>query len=66
MKTIVIEGMMCNHCKARVEEILNSINGVTATVDLEKKSAFVNCEKEIDDSVLVKEITSEGYKVVSI
>lgn len=66
MKTIVIEGMMCNHCKARVEEILNSINGVTATVDLEKKSAFVNCEKEIDDSVLVKAITSAGYKVVSI
>ena len=40
-REILIEGMMCTHCSGRVEKALNSVNGVKATVDLEKKTAFV-------------------------
>lgn len=28
--------MMCEHCKAHVEKALNAIDGIQATVDLEK------------------------------
>ena len=33
-KTYKIEGMMCDHCRRRVEKVLNSLEGVTATVTL--------------------------------
>lgn len=38
-----IEGMMCAHCQAHVEKALNQINGVKATVDLEKNVLLLNC-----------------------
>lgn len=33
-RTIVIEGMTCEHCKARVESRLNELDGVSAKVNL--------------------------------
>ncbi len=65
-KNIVIEGMMCGHCTGRVNEILNAMDGVTATVSLETKSAEVTLTKEITDDVFVDAITNAGYKVISI
>ena len=41
MKKILVEGMKCEHCKAHVEKALNAIDGIQATVDLEKNCAFV-------------------------
>ena len=39
---IQVEGMMCNHCKARVENVCKEIPGVTsAEVDLQKKQVTV-------------------------
>lgn len=64
MKTIVIEGMMCMHCKAHVEKALNAIEGVTATVDLEKKTATIT--GDVADEILTKAITDAGYEVISI
>ena len=40
-KVLKIEGMMCGHCTGRVEKALNEMDGVTATVSLEGKSADV-------------------------
>lgn len=41
-KTLVIEGMMCNHCKATVEKALSGVPGVkSAVVDLGAKTATV-------------------------
>ena len=34
MKKVLVEGMMCEHCKAHVEKALNDIDGIQATVDL--------------------------------
>ena len=64
MKTMIIDGMMCMHCKAHVEKALNAIDGVTATVDLENKSATIT--GDVADEVLTKAITDAGYTVVSI
>ena len=64
MKTMVIEGMMCMHCKAHVEKALNAIDGVTATVDLENKTATIT--GDVSDEVLTKAVTDAGYEVISI
>ncbi len=65
-KTVKIEGMMCPHCQARVNTILNAIDGVSATVSLEDKAAYLTLTKEVDDEIITKTITENGYKVVGI
>lgn len=64
MKTMIIEGMMCEHCKAHVEKALNAIEGVSATVDLGAKIATIT--GEVTDDVLKKAVTDAGYEVISI
>lgn len=66
MKTMKIEGMSCAHCSGRVEKALNSIDGVSAVVDLEAKSAAVTLEKPVEDAVLKAAVEDVGYEVVSI
>lgn len=63
-KILKIEGMSCSHCSARVEQALNAIDGVQASVDLKKKRATV--ETDVADDVLVKAVEDAGYKVVKI
>ncbi len=63
-KILMIEGMSCAHCSARVENALNSIDGVKATVELKKKRAIV--ETEVADDVLVKAVEDAGYTVKEI
>ncbi|MBC8570841.1 heavy metal translocating P-type ATPase [Zongyangia hominis] len=65
-KTMIIEGMMCAHCSGRVESALNAIDGVSATVNLEEKSATVTLSQEVGDDVLTKAVTDAGYTVTSI
>lgn len=63
-KILMIDGMSCGHCSARVESALNAIEGVKATVELKKKRAIV--ETDVADEVLVKAVEDAGYKVVKI
>lgn len=65
-KEMIINGMNCSHCSARVEAALNAVGGVRANVDLEKKTAFINCPDSISDDLLTKTVTDAGYTVVSI
>ncbi len=65
-KTIIIEGMMCMHCVARVQKALEDIDGVTAQMDLDKKAAYLTLEKEVSDEILTKAVTDAGYQVVTI
>lgn len=48
-KRVQIEGMTCEHCKNRVENALNRLEGVSAKVNLKKKTAVVSMEKEVED-----------------
>lgn len=65
-KTIIIEGMMCEHCTGRVEKALREVEGVTDVVmSLEGKSATVTSD-DIADDVLKAAVTDAGYEVVSI
>lgn len=63
MDTVLkIEGMMCEHCKARVEKALREVPGVTeVSVNLKKKTATVSGSAAADD--LERAVTDAGYKV---
>ncbi len=63
-KILMIEGMSCPHCSARVESALNAIEGVRASVELKKKRAVV--ETEVADDVLIKAVEDAGYKVTAV
>ena len=64
MQTVIqVEGMMCVHCKARVENVCKGIAGVTdAVVDLQEKNVTVSGNADVD--VLKKAIIEAGYEVV--
>ena len=65
-KTMIIEGMSCGHCSARVEKVLNALDGVTAKVDLEAKTATIETEGKVSDEQLQAAVTDAGYDVVSL
>ena len=65
-KRMNIEGMMCPHCQKHVEKALNSIDGVKATVDLEKKCAYLQLDHDIDESILIQAVEDAGYSVKGI
>ncbi len=60
-KTFTVNGMKCIHCKAKVENALQSLKGVnTVKVNLEEKSAFVDYdENAVSDDDLRKAVRYE-------
>ncbi len=65
-KTIRIEGMTCSHCSGRVEMLLNRLDGVSAKVDLDAKTASVDITGDVSDALLKETVENAGYQVVSI
>ena len=66
-KTVKIEGMMCEHCKARVEKALAAVDGVSAVaVDLAAKQAIVTLNGAVSDDALTAAVTDAGYEVTGI
>ena len=64
MKIVIkVEGMMCPHCKARVESVCKSVSGtVDAVVDLQEKLVTVTGCAPVEE--LKKAITEAGYQVI--
>lgn len=58
---IKVEGMSCSHCSKRVEEALNAIEGISATVDLKKKKATIISQKPIDINQIISAVEKAGY-----
>ena len=66
-KKLLIEGMMCNHCKASVEKVLSTVPGVTAAqVDLDAKTATVTCDETVTDAALFAAVEKKGFKPVQM
>jgi cation transport ATPase len=66
-KTVMIEGMMCQHCANHVEEALLKVNNVKKVkVSLNKKCAVVKSKDEVLDEDIKKAIADAGYEVVEI
>jgi uncharacterized membrane protein YraQ (UPF0718 family)/copper chaperone CopZ len=63
-KEFKIDGMMCNHCKANVENGIAKIPGVTAVeVDLSTGIAYIE-GKDYNSSEVIETIKSLGYKYI--
>jgi copper chaperone CopZ len=65
-KILQIKGMSCGHCVARVEKVLNSIDGVEAKVDLNSNSANLLLSKDVSYETLKATVDNIGYEVVGI
>ena len=66
-KTILIEGMMCQHCVRHVNKALSGVAGVVSVeVDLDKKCAVVETDGTVTDDALTAAIVEAGYEVKGI
>ena len=61
-KRMIIDGMMCPRCVARVEKALNAVEGVEAKVDL--KGADVQVAEGVAEQALIDAVTGAGYTFV--
>lgn len=60
---IKVNGMMCTHCKARVEQVSKGVVGVEdAVVDLQAKTVTITGKADVDQ--IKKAIVDAGYEVV--
>ncbi len=66
-KTLKIEGMMCEHCEARVKKCLEALPGVeNAQVSHADGTAVVTAADTVSDETLKKAVEDQDYKVISV
>lgn len=65
-KTVIVEGMTCEHCKSWVEKAINDIDGAAAKVNIAKKQAVVSMERDVSDEEIRRAVEKAGYTVVEI
>jgi len=66
-KKLMVEGMMCNHCKASVEKVLAAVPGVSGVVvDLAAKIATISLTEDVADEVLFAAVEKKGFKPVKM
>ena len=58
---LVIGGMTCAACAARVQAKLNKVNGVTASVNLSTERAYITAPAHVSASDLVAVVEATGY-----
>lgn len=62
---LVIEGMKCEKCKAKVEKVIGEMEGVlSCTVDLAAKTATVETSKEHDAVDYMTVVEGAGFTLV--
>ena len=63
-KIVNIEGMMCKHCAAHVEEALKAI-GADVVVNLEENRAYIT-DTALTDEQIIAAVNEAGYSVTGI
>lgn len=63
---LTVSGMTCAKCALRVENSLNSIQGIWAQVDMGKKTAVVRGKQVLDYDNLSQAVRQSGYLVTQI
>ena len=58
---LVIGGMTCAACAARVQAKLNKLDGVTAAVNLATERAHLTAPTQVSTQELVKVVEAAGY-----
>lgn len=64
MKKVIlkVEGMKCEGCKNRLQNYLNSKEGVNAQVDLENKEVVIEYDDKLEIKDLENYIDDMGFK----
>ncbi|MCR5045535.1 MAG: heavy metal translocating P-type ATPase [Treponema sp.] len=66
-KTLKVEGLMCEHCDARVKKALEAVPGVSsASADHTKGEAVVELSGDVSDDALKAAVEAQDYKVLGI
>lgn len=65
-KTIEINGMSCDHCRAKAEKALNAIPGVQAKVNLKKKQAVASLTADVPDQAFRDALSEVGFEAAAI
>ena len=64
-KTLKVEGMMCEHCEARVKKALEAVDGVTeAVANKDTKTAVVTLSKDVPFETLKAAVVAQDYEVL--
>ena len=64
-KTLKVEGMMCEHCEARVKKALEAVPGVESAVASHKDgTAVVTLSQAVPYETLKKAVEDQDYKVI--
>jgi P-type Cu+ transporter len=58
---LVVGGMTCAACAARVQARLNKVDGVTATVNLSTERAYITAPPQVDPGKLIGVVEAAGY-----
>lgn len=61
-----VDGMRCSNCVRRVENALNSLDGLWAKANLEKKELSILAKNQMDEEALKKTVLDAGYTPLSI
>lgn len=62
-RTYIVEGMTCNHCKANVEKVIMTVQGVEAVkVDLHTGEVQVTGD-DLDDNEIISAVESIGFAI---
>ena len=64
-KTLKVEGMMCEHCEARVKKALEAVPGVESAAASHKDgTAVVTLSQDVPYETLKKAVEDQDYKVI--
>lgn len=61
-----IQGMTCENCALRIENALNSLEGVMAKVNLKKNRVSLLLKKTGGEQILTAAVAGAGYTVTEI
>ena len=66
-KTILIGGMMCDHCERAIKGALEAIPGVaSASADHQSGKAVVELTEDVPEELFKKAVESEDYEYLGI
>ena len=65
-KVMTIEGMHCENCEIRVENVLNRLDHVACKVSWKKKNAVISYSEEVSDEMLKETVERLGYQGTQI
>ena len=64
--TLIVDGMHCSNCARRVENALNSKEGVWASVKLEDNTVLVRSKNPMQWEDFSKTISDAGYTLIEL